>query len=250
MGKCTDLVGRKFGRLLVIERAENYISPKGKKESRWKCVCSCKNKTEIIVKRSCLIHGYTQSCGCLQKEKAGEYCKKNKKSYNDYEVQEDYVIMYTSKGEPFLVDLDDFWKVRDICWHKNHKGYLVGCGENGKELRLHRLVTNCPDGLMPDHKGGVETRYDNRKNNLRIATNEENCHNQKIRKNNSSGVTGVYWHKKTQKWQASICVSGNTIYLGLYNSFSDAVDARKRAEKEYYKEWAYDNSQIEYKMGL
>ena len=65
------------------------------------------------------------------------------KKINDYEIQEDYVIMYTARGEPFFVDLEDFWKVKDICWHIDEQGYVKG-KVNGKNTRIHRLVTDCP----------------------------------------------------------------------------------------------------------
>jgi len=63
----------------------------------------------------------------------GRIIKQNiaRKKYNDYEIQEDYVIMYTMKGEPFFVDLEDFWKVRMVLWHKNVQGYIVN--SNGKK---------------------------------------------------------------------------------------------------------------------
>jgi 5-methylcytosine-specific restriction endonuclease McrA len=62
--KKLDLAGKKFGRLTVIEdvgknRHGKYL---------WKCVCDCPDETEIIVQSSHLVHGHTQSCGCLQRE--------------------------------------------------------------------------------------------------------------------------------------------------------------------------------------
>lgn len=41
----TDLTNRKFGKLTVISRAENYISPSGKKYSMWLCKCDCSIST-------------------------------------------------------------------------------------------------------------------------------------------------------------------------------------------------------------
>lgn len=63
--KAIDLTGQKFGRLTVLERAENkngYV--------RWKCRCDCGN--EKIVMSYQLRKGGTQSCGCLQKERTAE----------------------------------------------------------------------------------------------------------------------------------------------------------------------------------
>lgn len=62
MPRFKDLKGERFGKLLVIERAEN----KGKRVC-WKCLCDCGNYKNVI---SChLISGAINNCGCLKKEK-------------------------------------------------------------------------------------------------------------------------------------------------------------------------------------
>ena len=65
-GSPNDLVGHRFGRLVVIDRAENYISPAGKKRSRWRCQCDCGKIT--IVSGTDLKKEHVQSCGCLNEE--------------------------------------------------------------------------------------------------------------------------------------------------------------------------------------
>lgn len=68
MGKLIDLVGQHFGRLTVIKRAEDYISPKGIHKTMWVCECSCKDKNIIITSGNRLKRGETTSCGCYAKE--------------------------------------------------------------------------------------------------------------------------------------------------------------------------------------
>lgn len=58
MGKFKDLTGMKFGRLTVIERAENKNG-----RVHWNCTCDCGNTCVVMSKH--LISGHTQSCGCL-----------------------------------------------------------------------------------------------------------------------------------------------------------------------------------------
>lgn len=58
--------GERFGRLIVVERAENYISPQGQARKRWLCKCDCGNMVTVFARG--LIGGDTKSCGCLQKE--------------------------------------------------------------------------------------------------------------------------------------------------------------------------------------
>ena len=54
-------MGQRFGKLIVVEKAEDYISPKGKHESKWLCKCDCGN--EKIIRQSDLRSGRTKSCG-------------------------------------------------------------------------------------------------------------------------------------------------------------------------------------------
>lgn len=74
MGNFIDMTGwvmKEHGvpdsRLTVIERVDDYVSPAGKHDTRWRCICECGN--EVIVTRSRLKRkDGTKSCGCLQKE--------------------------------------------------------------------------------------------------------------------------------------------------------------------------------------
>lgn len=69
MGKFKDLTGQRFGRLTVIKRGENYITPhSGKPRARWICQCDCGN--ESLVLGEALTRHLVVSCGCFQKEKA------------------------------------------------------------------------------------------------------------------------------------------------------------------------------------
>lgn len=61
-----DLTGQRFGRLTVINQAEHYISPTGKKQIRWNCLCDCGNKAVVTTNQ--LRSGGTVSCGCYHKE--------------------------------------------------------------------------------------------------------------------------------------------------------------------------------------
>ena len=60
-----DLTGQRFGSLTVIARAE-YRNGKG----QWLCTCTC--GSDKVVEAGNLRSGHTQSCGCLQKERASE----------------------------------------------------------------------------------------------------------------------------------------------------------------------------------
>lgn len=59
-------LGNKYGRLTVIDRAENTTDGK----ARWLCQCECGNQCIVIGKL--LRSGHTKSCGCLQKERTAQ----------------------------------------------------------------------------------------------------------------------------------------------------------------------------------
>lgn len=221
-----DLIGQRFGRLVVIERVG-----KGKRgDSIWLCECDCGNKKEVTG-----IHlktGGTQSCGCLQKEIA---IKTNKK-YNIYDLSGNYGIGYTSNNKSFYFDLEDYDKIKDYCWRKNNNGYIE-TRVDGKLLRMHRLVMNCPDNMEVDHE--FHDEWDNRKEFLRITTHSQNEMNRTLQSNNTSGVTGVCWHKTSEKWMSYIKINQKKIHLGLFDDFNEAVEARKKAEEFYFGEYKY-----------
>lgn len=234
-----DLTGKKFGRLTVIRRVEDHIEPSGRHRARWLCHCDCGNDI-ILVGMYLTRENGTKSCGCFARENMSRV----KKKYNTYDLTGDYGIGYTLKGEEFWFDLEDYDRIKDYCWCKNKRGYIISTdGKTRKTILLHRVITNCLNELVPDHIHGKETRYDNRKSNLRICSTQENCMNSGLYKNNTSGVTGVIWHKRDKIWESWIRVNYKKIYLGRFEKFEDAVKARKQAEEKYFGEYSYDNSQ-------
>lgn len=106
---------------------------------------------------------------------------------------------------------------------------------DGKHYLLHRIAWLIMTGDWPtdqiDHING--NRSDNRWINLRQADNKENSRNQSLRSTNKSGVVGVNWIQKLNKWRAQITVDGKPIHLGVFSEISDAKDARKKAEKNF-----------------
>lgn len=61
-----DIVGERFGRLVVLRRVEDKVFPKGYKKPQYECICDCGNT--IIAVRGNLLTGNTTSCGCYKKE--------------------------------------------------------------------------------------------------------------------------------------------------------------------------------------
>ena len=101
----------------------------------------------------------------------------------------------------------------------------------GKHYKAHRLIFLYEYGRLPDndidHINGKP--LDNRIENLRDVTTQENNKNKRKQSNNTSGHMGVSWHKGVEKWQAQIQVDGVVMYLGYFNVLEDAVAARQAA---------------------
>lgn len=135
-----------------------------------------------------------------------------------------------------LIDIEDVEDVRKKRWCLNSDGYVVS-NTNNNYILLHRYVMGVDDNLYVDHI--FHNKLDNRKDQLRICTNAENCRNVGLPKNNTSGVVGVWYRRDRKKWVAEIRVNYEKIVLGQFQNFDDAVRARKIAEIKYFGDFVY-----------
>lgn len=72
---------------------------------------------------------------------------------------------------------------------------------------------------------------------MATGTNLKRIQNKKIQTNNTSGCTGVSFHKAKGRWYARINFKGKSYGLGYYDNIEDAVNARKKAEKMTFDEF-------------
>jgi hypothetical protein len=110
-------------------------------------------------------------------------------------------------------------------------GYRVGSIFDTKVL-AHRVAWAIYYGKWPD--GHIDhanhRRDDNRIENLRDVSVQENCLNMTRCSDNTSGVVGVSRTTSGKPWSASIESGGMRKHLGTFDSFEDAAAARKAAE--------------------
>ncbi len=134
-------------------------------------------------------------------------------------------------------DMPNNWRARfagvEAFKSINPHGYRNGTVENNVFL-AHRVIWamihgEWPDGQV-DHIDG--NRQNNRLDNLRVVTNQENARNSSLRSDNTSGVMGVSWHNRDKRWVATIKDGTGKKRLGSYRDFDEAVAARKAAEKD------------------
>ena len=133
-------------------------------------------------------------------------------------------------------------------WNTKWAGKAAGSTKAGRIkikisgifYRAHRLAWlyvygQWPEGLL-DHRDQDDSN--NRIRNLRSATNAQNVVNSPPRRTGTSGARGVTWNKRARKWQAAICVSGKSLYLGCYAEKADAAEAFANAAALHYGEFA------------
>lgn len=231
MGKLVDLTNQKFGRLLVLNRDEDYVSPSGKlKRVRWRCKCTCGE--ECIVNTDALKKGRTKSCGCLQRENLNKINRHGAIKTNEYKIVGEIVFVSVKNStEKVLCDLEEWGNLKKYYWNLNSNGYVISV-INGKSVPMHKII-------MPDKKFEVvdhinRNKMDNRKDNLRYTTHMVNAQNRSLSSRNTSGHTGVY--KVKNRWQATIRANGKMYFLGSFLTKEEAIVAREKAEKIYHKE--------------
>lgn len=117
--------------------------------------------------------------------------------------------------------------LRCVHGHGYPKGVVLGVS-----LRAHRVAWAITFGTWPDVIDHIDGDVANNAiSNLRNVTQAENNRNASRRKDNKSGVVGVYRRPASGKWIATIGDPG-TGYLGIFDCFGRAVAARRAAELE------------------
>lgn len=148
------------------------------------------------------------------------------------------IILYDKNGEPIAnakISLDKIEKVKKYRWWLSPNGYVYA-SENDKEFSLHRFIINAQDGTEVDHRD--RNTLNNLNENLRLSNHHLNGMNIEMFSHNTSGFKGVYWDKSRNKWMASIKVNQKNIYLGRFDNFEDAKEARIEAEIKYFNEFS------------
>lgn len=146
----------------------------------------------------------------------------------------------------FLIDDEDVHLLSE--YRKpiiNSNGYVVvqkkGVGKQ-KNVRLHRIIMNAPDGMEVDHINHI--RHDNRRSNLRLCSVSENRRNSFKKSHGSSKYRGVYFHKGTgrvKRWQAYLRIDGKKKSLGYFHTDIEAAIAYNNASRVHYGEFSVMN---------
>jgi hypothetical protein len=140
-----------------------------------------------------------------------------------------------------LVDECDFNSIASKVWAYSH-GYATRDApyrEGKYKIFMHHEVLGLGRSARIDHANG--NSLDNRKQNLRVATQRQNLQNMSIRKDNTTGYKGVQWTPHTKRFRARIKVNSRVIHLGYFIKASDAGRAYDLAAKQYFGAFARGN---------
>jgi hypothetical protein len=148
-----------------------------------------------------------------------------------------------TQGKVALIDEADHDLVSSYSWHTHGTAPLLYARTalptvNGKQPRrlMHHVIT----GLRyVDHTNG--NGLDNRRSNLRPATQSQNSRNRGKTRANKSGFKGVCWYPTTRKWVAAIRHNYKLVSLGYFFTPEEAARAYDAAALELHGEFAYLN---------
>lgn len=260
-----DLTGRQFGKLRALK-------PNGRNgaQYRWDCQCVCGNLYNASM--TSLTKGKATCCGCegseerqriLAKERPnigrrinGVKCLPSAEFLNAcfrYDASSGNLLWKERPAAHFQNVLA--WKM----WSAHYPHKLVGreqfkayskephaivvkvgvCGYN-QSFVAHRIIyamhgIEVPVGMQIDHKDN--NPFNNRLDNLRLATGQQNAQNQRKSKRRGLLPKGVFRIKQSGKYQASLRVDGRYVVVGYFDTPAEAAQAYIEAAKETHGEF-------------
>lgn len=151
-----------------------------------------------------------------------------------------------TQGKFALIDDEDWPAISGYKWHAAkfpHTFYAksnipIGDGK-GTTIRMHSIIL-CPNtGQQVDHIN--HNGLDNRRNNLRLCTNQQNQGNRRKWKPKSSLYKGVFWDKQKNKFRASIRRNMKLKHLGCFHDEIEAAKAYDIEALKHFGEFALIN---------
>jgi hypothetical protein len=159
-------------------------------------------------------------------------------------LDESIKLIPLTRGKIAIVDADNYdWLMKwnwsltgSIAKDNFYASRMIVRKKKWIPIWMHRVVIGARQGEIVDHING--DTLDNRRANLRKCTTSQNAQNHKILSSNTSGVSGVTWHKRDHLWQVAIRDRGKRIYIGFFKEKERAIQEHEEAIKKFHKEFA------------
>lgn len=167
-------------------------------------------------------------------------------------TDQSYREMLLTQGKVAIVDAQDFEWASQWKWYAKLKpngsfyaarNQTVGI-KRQITIELHRALMGVSKGdkRRVDHEN--HDTLDDRRVNLRVCTNTQNCQNARTKRNSKSGIKGVGFHSSTGKWRAKIQINGKRISLGLRSTPEEAAELYRLAAEKHFGEFACVESRL------
>lgn len=205
-----DLTGRRFGRLVAVERTDQ----RGGRCFLWRCRCDCGQ--ECLVPTFWLTHGVQQSCGCLQRENR----------YRDATGRRiGHLTAIRQTGE--MRDGAPVWLWRCDC------GAELELTLRERDRQQLRLCPECRHRLKQEQAAAMAAGIRRTERGTPVAA-VPGILSGKLPAHNTSGVRGVSWHRGRGKWWARVSDHGRMVSVGYFDTLEDAARARAEAVRRIY----------------
>jgi hypothetical protein len=166
---------------------------------------------------------------------------------NDYEIRGDVTAIFI-KSQKFgddevLISTSKLEMMKSYpgSWHLNRypglsysycQGSYVDSKNKRKSVKLHRFITNAPEGMVVDHIN--HDTLNNTDENLRVCTISENQQNRNgVGKNSKSGIRGVHWIERRSMWAVRMILNGKKKLIGHFKELQEAELAAIEARRLY-----------------
>lgn len=212
-GEVEDLLGKRSERLTVVAL---HRVPFGEKDKviRWECLCDCGNS--VFIQTADFTSGHTRSCGCLKTDTTIE-----RNTTHGLARTPEYVAWQAAKARttnPNVIQSKDYLGrgiIMEEPWFSSFETFLEDMGPR-------------PTPRHSVERVNVNGNYC--KENCVWGEPDIQAFNQRKRKTNTSGRTGVYWVKSINKWDVRI--KNQRIFQT--SDFELACFVRSEAELHYY----------------
>jgi hypothetical protein len=159
-------------------------------------------------------------------------------------MQSDSILVPLFGGKVAIIDAEDAERILPHKWRTQRDGYAVRRRKvsdppGGGLVLMHREVLGVAPDVYVDHVN--RNTLDNRKRNLRPATNAENQSNTGLRRDNTSGFRGVNWSGRHERWMVRIRVRGQRQFVGLFDDPEEGARAYDQAAILHFGDYAWTN---------